>query len=100
MLVLDSDPQVELLRLEGRRPALRNADREHVARRQAVTLRLRRAVDLHPALGDQALGGRARADLLEAREKAVQAFARGLRRDFDFELSQASSERLAPKECA
>ena len=100
VLVLEGDAQVELLRLERRRPALRDAHREHVARRQAVTLRLRRAVHLHPALGEQALGGRARADLLEAGEKAVQALARGLRRDFDLELSQASSERVAPKECA
>ena len=100
VLVLEGDAQVELLRLERRRPALRDAHREHVARRQAVALRLRRAVDLHPALGEQALGGRPRADLLEAGEEAVQALARGLRRNLDFDLSQASSERVAPKECA
>jgi hypothetical protein len=100
VLVLEGDAQIELLRLERRRPTFRDADREHVARRQAVALRLRRAVDLHPALGEQALGRRTRADLLEAGEKAVQALARRLRRDFQLQLSQASSERLAPKECA
>ena len=55
---------------------------------------------LHPALGEQALGRRPRADLLEAGEEAVQALARGLQRNLDFDFSQASSERFAPKECA
>ena len=100
VLVLEGDAQIELLRLERRRPALRDAHRDHIARRQAVALRLRRAVDLHPALGEQALGRRPRADLREAGEEAVQAFAHGLQRNLDFDFSQASSERFAPKECA
>jgi hypothetical protein len=64
-----------------------------------VALRLGSAVDRYPALGEQALCRRTRADLLEAREKAIQALARGLGRDFQFQLCLASSKRVAPKEC-
>jgi hypothetical protein len=67
--------------------ALRKGELHFFATGQAMALRTRRAVYQHLSLAEQALGGRAGADLAQAGEEAVEPFAGRRRRHGKLELS-------------
>jgi hypothetical protein len=80
MLVLPGDAKIELFRLKLARAALWNIERELLPWIQTMALRPRRAVYEHAAFLDEPLRRRARADLLEEREEAIEPLAGRLRR--------------------
>ena len=80
MLVLPGDAKIELFRLKIARAALWNIEREFLPWIQTMALRPRRAVYEHAAFLDEPLRRRARADLLEEREEAIEPLAGRLRR--------------------
>jgi hypothetical protein len=75
MLVLPGDAEIDLFRLELARAAFWNIERELLPWIQTMALRPWRAVHEHTAFLDQPLRRRARADLLEEREEAVEPLA-------------------------
>jgi hypothetical protein len=81
VLVLVGDAQVKLFGLERRLFPRRRVDLELLATRQAVTLSSRLTVDSNGTCTDQTLGGRARADLGQRCEVAVEPLARRLDRN-------------------
>ncbi len=81
VLVLVRHAKVELLPLERLLGSRRSVDLEFLAAGQLVALPARLARDAHGAGREQPLGGRARADLGQGREKAVQPLPRCFLRD-------------------
>jgi hypothetical protein len=81
MLILEGDSEIHLLPLERPRLLGRQVDLELLAALEAMTLCPHGAVDPHGSRFDQPLGGRAGADLVHLREKAVEALAGRLVRD-------------------
>ena len=71
VLVLERDPERELLGLERRRLGGRRLEAQLLPAREPVALRPGRSVDQRDALGEQALGGCARPDLRQRREVAI-----------------------------
>ena len=81
VLVFVRGPEVDLLRLQRRGCGRWKVDLELFPTLQTMALRLYCAVDEYRAALEQALGQRARADLRQLREKAVEAVARRLVRN-------------------
>ncbi len=79
----DEVVEADLLRAEARLAPVGELNVELLAACEAMALRARRAVDEHTAFGEEALRGRARADLGDAGEEAVEPFARRRRRHGD-----------------
>ena len=101
VLVLVGDAQVELLGLEARRAPLRQLEVELAPRPPAGGSSICGcAVDEDAPLGEQPLGGRARADLFERGEEAVEPLARRLGRDGRARGQASVFGAGAPKECA
>ena len=80
VLVLPRNAKIELFRLKLARAALWNIERELLPWIQTMALRPRRAVYEHAAFLNEPLRRRARADILEEREEAVEPLAGRLRR--------------------
>jgi hypothetical protein len=76
VLVLVRDPEVHLLADDVGRRGSRRFELHLLSPREPVALRLRCAVDAHVACGEEALGCRARADLRQPGEEAVEPLAR------------------------
>jgi hypothetical protein len=77
MLVLPRDPQLHLLGDEIARHGLGRVQLDLLAADEPKALRAHLAVDVHPASGEQALGGRAGADLRQLGEEAVESLPGG-----------------------
>jgi hypothetical protein len=75
VLVLPDNAQVEILGLEGAWLTLRRLELDRLSSREPVALRAPRTVDQHLARVEQPFGGRARADVVESPEKAVEPLA-------------------------
>jgi hypothetical protein len=78
VVVLEGDPQRDLLALQPWRDDLWDGQLELLATLQPVALRPKLAVHERATLAEQPLGRRARADLGQRGEKAIEPLARSL----------------------
>jgi hypothetical protein len=95
VLVFPGDPERQLLGCERGRGAFGDLERELLPALEPVALRSRLAVDERCSGLEQALGGRARADLRPRGEEPVEPLARGLCWNRDSERAQPRARRGA-----
>jgi len=100
MLVLEGDPERELLRLERDRLGGRRLEAQLLPALEPVALGPCLAVDERRAFGEQPLGGGAGADLGQRGEKAVEPLAGRFCRDDDSGQLRASLRRSATNKIA
>ena len=75
VLVLPDNPQVEILGLESAGLTLGRLELDRLSSSEPVALRAPRTVDQDLARVEQPFGGRARANVVESREEAVEPLA-------------------------